>query len=150
MVAIVKVAPSYTIATYLGVSKECIHAVINNRLKMTNVSALQVPKLLGPDEKQTLHNVSRDNLDTFEVGLKISLAFHLRLFCFLSVRDVVLCLGDMVSRHGNQPPVVGADLGNQGGCPKESQLYARIFFRLTNALRNQFDYWQLFFKTLEV
>lgn len=113
MVAIVKVAPSYTIATNLGVSKECIHAV--NRLQMTNVSALQVPKLLGPDEKQTLHNVSRDNLDTFEVGLKISLAFHLRLFCFLSVQDVVSCLGDMVSRHGNQPQVVGADLGNQGG-----------------------------------
>ncbi|XP_062917308.1 uncharacterized protein LOC134353216 [Mobula hypostoma] len=50
------------IATELGISQEHVHAVIHNELQMTKVSARWILKLLGPDEKQIWHNMSRDNL----------------------------------------------------------------------------------------
>ena len=50
------------IATELGISQDCIHAVIHNELHMYKVSSLCVPKLLGPDLKWTRLNMSRENL----------------------------------------------------------------------------------------
>ncbi|XP_076049606.1 uncharacterized protein LOC143030338 [Oratosquilla oratoria] len=41
------------IATELGISQECVHAIIHNHLGMTKVSAARwVPKFLGPDQKR--------------------------------------------------------------------------------------------------
>ena len=43
----------YYIATELGISQDCIHAVIQYELLMSKVSAHCVPKLLGPDLKRS-------------------------------------------------------------------------------------------------
>jgi len=53
------------IATQLGISQECVHAIIHNELRMMKVSARWVPKLLDPDNKRIRHNMSRDNLARF-------------------------------------------------------------------------------------
>ena len=43
----------YYTATELGISLDYIHAVIHNKLDMPKVSARFVPKVIGPDLKQT-------------------------------------------------------------------------------------------------
>ena len=53
------------IVTQLGIYQEDVLIIIHNELNMTKVSARWVPKLLGPDNKQIQHNMSRDNLARF-------------------------------------------------------------------------------------
>ena len=53
------------IATELGISQECIHAVIQNKLHMSKVSARWVSMLLGLDLRQIRLSMSRENLVIF-------------------------------------------------------------------------------------
>ena len=53
------------IATKLGISQDRIHAVIHNELHMFKVSVHCVPKLLGPNLKETRLNMSRGKLVMF-------------------------------------------------------------------------------------
>ena len=54
------------IATALGISEECVNAIIHNHLEMTKVSARWVPKLLGDEQKRLRYNMSKKNLVIFD------------------------------------------------------------------------------------